>query len=252
MKIRILVVGAAILSWPLAGSAQVRAGASAKARVGAEAQATRGEERTAVDRSTTAALAGESRAAEGHAGGEAALAATVAAGLPEAPVRRVIAEGRARGASRAQVDRAATTVHARLRASMQALGSSAEGSPATGAEIEAGAEAIASGARPADLRSLAEAAPADRSVTASLRALARLSSAGVDPARATAELAAGLEGGASDAAIAELAASTVSRVRLGDGGAGIAGSASGALGAGSTLGGVTGALGGALDVGLIP
>ena len=97
----------------------------------------------------------------------------------------------------------------------------------------------------------ADAAPADRSLTASLQALARLSTAGVDPARATAELAAGLKAGASDAAIAELAASAVSRASLGNGAAGVAGSASGALGASSGLGGVTGTLTGAVGAGVI-
>lgn len=251
MNSRILVIGAAILAFPLSGSAQVQAGASAEAKVGADATVTRGGEASATGRSTTAASAGESRQAEGRAGGEATLAATVAAGLPEAPVRRVIAEGKARGASEGQIDRAAMAVHSRLRASMQALGSSADGTAAAGTEIEAGAEALASGARPADLRRLADAAPADRSLTASLQALARLSTAGVDPARATAELAAGLNAGASDAAIAELAASAVSRTSLGNGAAGVAGSASGALGATSGLGGVTGTLTGAVGAGVI-
>jgi hypothetical protein len=252
MNSRILVVGAAMLAWPLVGNAQVRARASADAEVGAEVRGTRTLEAKGAGRSTAAASAGDSRGAEGQAGGEAALAATVAAGLPEAPVRRVIAEGRARGASEAQVDRAAMAVHTRLRASMQALATSGEGTAASATEIEAGAEALASGARPRDLRRLADAAPADRSLTASLQALARLSSAGVDPARASGQLAAGLQAGASDAAIADLAASAVSRASVGNGASSVAGSASGALGATSALGGVTGAVGGAVDLGLIP
>lgn len=134
----------------------------------------------------------------------ATVEATAQAGLPSEPVRRVVAEGGARGADEGQIARAAVAARNRLRISREALGDGKHAEP-TSAEIVAGAEALLGGARPADLRRVRDAAPADRSMTASLNALAKLSSRGEDPARTSAAIAAKLAAGASDGAIAGMA-----------------------------------------------
>lgn len=225
MNKKILTIGATLLMCPVAVAAQVSASANASTEARVETQ-----ERT---------------------GGEAALEATAASQLPEAPVRRVIAEGEARGASATEIDHAAMTVHSRLRASFDALTSAKGESAASQAEIEAGAEAIASGARPENVKKLREAAPADRSLTASLTALASLTAAGANPTRATAELASQLQAGASDGAIANLAASAVSEGRLQGGPGSILGSANGALNLGGIGGGITAGVIGAANLGVL-
>lgn len=138
-----------------------------------------------------------------NATGAAAAEATVQAGLPEAPVRRTIEEGRARGASAAQVERAALAVQARLSSSRDALRSEGRHQP-TEAEIIAGAEAIQSGARPSDLRRVRRAAPAGRSVTTSLTVLAELTARGEHPGRAAEAIAGRLRAGHDDVAVAGL------------------------------------------------
>jgi hypothetical protein len=144
-------------------------------------------------------------------------------------VRRIIAEGQARGASAAEIDRAALAVHARLNAAFGALHSRGDGATASEAEVVAGAEALASGARPADLAKLRDSSPADRSLAVSLTTLAELTAAGMDPARATAQLTSHLGAGAPDAAIASLGANAAA-------GLGVLGGTSGSLGVGAAAG----------------
>lgn len=183
-----------------------------------------------------------------------ALEATARAGLPEAPVRRTIEEGRARGASEAQVDRAALAVHARLHASRDALRDESRPEP-TSAEIVAGADALLSGARPTDLHRVRDAAPAERSLAASLSALAELTSRGENPSAVSGAIAAGIASGVSDNDLLRLAADGTLGSRLDGTGAGTGaidaaiGAAAGAdlLGATSTIGAsVVGGLSGGL------
>ncbi|HEU5040019.1 MAG TPA: hypothetical protein VFT84_04300 [Gemmatimonadales bacterium] len=205
MNAKIMIVGAALLAWPMAAGAQV------------------------------------------SAEGNAALAATVEAGLPEMPVRRVIAEGEARGASAAEVDRAATSVYTRLKASADALGSAGRTQgAASSAEIEAGAEALAHGASTADLRKLRESAPTDRSIETSLQALVRLTASGLDPAEATARVAGSLRAGESDAAIARLAGGSA----VASSGANVTAAAGAAAGATAGLTGASGSVMGTLNSGV--
>lgn len=173
----------------------------------------------------------EARTEGSRVHGQAALEATAAAGLPEAPVRRTIAEGDAKGASSAAIDRAAMSTHTRLRVAREALSRDGERARrASDAEIVAGADAMASGATAAELRTLRDSAPERRSLTASLTALGELRGSGAG-ADAAASIAARLRGGASDAAIASLAASATSAASLGAGVA--AGTVAGAAGAAS-------------------
>ena len=170
----------------------------------------------------------EARRHPASAGGETALQATIEADLPEAPVRRAIAEGEAKGASADRIDRATMGIHARLMLARQSLSGGERRRRPSDAEIVAGADALAAGAGARDLQRLRDAAPEDGSLAASLTALATLRSGGaagseaVDAARASAA-------GALDAS----------------------GSLSGAVrGAGATLGaglGARGSLGGVLD-----
>ena len=183
----------------------------------------------------TPATAGDARL-----GGEAALSATLQEGLPAAPVREAIAAGRAKGASAARIDHAAAQAHGRLRTAAHVLARGPGGGGNRDAEIIAGAEALASGARPGHLERLRAAAAPGRSLAVSLRALADLSARGIDPAAASARLATRLRAGASDAEITDPAR----RLRAGAGGeaaasVGVAGTlrAPGAAAAvGSTLG----------------
>lgn len=210
---------------------------AAQARVDAEA--------TASGRVTTQ-HEGSSRAA---AGGDAALQATAEAGLPAASVHRVIAEGQARGASAAEIDHAALAVHARLRAAAEAIVDERRPAPSH-AEIEAGAEAIAAGAAPKDLERIGDAAPSDRSLTASLTALAQLTANGGDAGRVAADLAGRLQAGASDEAIASLAGSANGAAGIGgaavDAAAGVTGTVGAGIGAVGVGGSVIGSVGGSI------
>jgi hypothetical protein len=231
MKTMTLMLSLALVAIPgtVAAQARVDAGAAATGQV-----ATRQE--------------GSSRAS---AGGEAAVQATAEARLPVAPVHRVIAEGRARGASEAQIDRAALAVHSRLRASAEAIRDERRPTPSH-AEIEAGAEAIAAGAAREDLERIADAAPSGRSLTACLTALAQLTANGGDAGRVAADLAGRLQAGASDDALMSLAARASGAAGIGGAAIDAAAGVTGTLGAGAGAVGVTGSLIGSVGAGLIP
>lgn len=134
--------------------------------------------------------------AQATVGADAALRATVEADLPEAPVRRVIAEGEAKGASEAEIGRAAMRVHHRLRVASEALArDQGPGGRASDAEIVAGAEAMAAGATVAELRALRSAASSGGSLTASLNALAGARNGGAAGGAASGSGAAALGAG---------------------------------------------------------
>lgn len=135
--------------------------------------------------------------------------------------------------------KARATSNARLVVAREAL--EAEGRSATAAEVEAGARALASGAERKDLERIRRRAPDDRSLTASLEALAVLSARGISSAHAAAAVSAHLARGVSDAAITRLAAKTSTATRLNALlGAGSSSGATGGIGAGGTLGGSLG------------
>ncbi|HEX2095007.1 MAG TPA: hypothetical protein VHG28_21590 [Longimicrobiaceae bacterium] len=220
---RILTIATvALIALPAGAAAQAGAQAGASASVGVKAGAQgRGAEKS-----------------ERGASAEAVLAATVRAGLPDAPVRREIARSRAREDSETATAAAASRVHARLLAAREALNDGGRRS-ASRREIETGAEVLARGAARADLTRISRSAPPQRSLQASLSALVEMQARGMESGRAAMDISARLAAGASDRAIGSLAAGV-------GGGAARAG---GLLGAGA---GVTGSVRGTLGGGLIP
>jgi hypothetical protein len=229
----------ALAALPQFAAAQVRASTSASASARVEAStATRSGASGAEP-----ARPGQPDGARASTAGEAALQAAAQERLPAGPVQRVIAEGRARGASRVSIDRAAAGVEARLSASREALqGSGASARRASDAEITAGAEALATGASVADLSRVRDSAPPSRSLTASLQALARLSAGGVPSGQAAAAVAAQLRAGASD--------ETLTSLTTGASGALHGAGAAGALGTGTSALGASAGVAGSLTAGL--
>jgi len=214
MNIRHSIIAVAtLLVIPTGAAAQVSAEASASAEVQVQ---------------------GEQRSAErsGSASAEAVVRATVEAGLPERPVRRTVAEGRAKGASEAEVVRAALGTHARLATAREAV--EEEERTASADEITLAAEALAAGASRDDLRRIRDAAPADRPLEGAFHALVGAQLEGAASAEAAARIASQLAQGANDGALASAALGSA------------AGSAArGAIGAGA---GVVGSVG----AGIIP
>jgi hypothetical protein len=242
-KLGILTLTALVATPALAGAQQSEASAEARAEarveVGAQAWGEGGGEARSDGQQNAAASA------------EAVLEATLAAGLPDQPVRRTIAEGRAKGATEAQVTKAAVTTHARLLLARTSLEGAGE-RRASHAEIALGAEALLNGAGRGDLERIRDAAPAQRSLEASLQALVAMQAQDTSALDASMQIATRLAGGANDSAIAALAgvaSGLGGSAQAATGGAlGVTGSAAGAASTtGSTVGagiGVAGAVGG--------
>jgi hypothetical protein len=195
-----------------AGNAQGRSSLGPPAQAGGDAvlegatnaqgRASAGVARSARQDAPESAGDGRTQATDGMArtGGEAALEATARMRLPERQVRSVIAEGRASGATAAAIDEAAFAAHARLRVAREAIADE-NGSEPSGPEIEAGATALAAGAASADLVTIRDAAPGNRSLVISLEALAELRRGGMEGAAAAARIAALLKADVVDARI---------------------------------------------------
>jgi hypothetical protein len=158
---------------------------------------------------------------------EAVLRATAEAGLPQAPVRGTVAEGRAKGAADVDVARAALRTQRRLRLAREALESQAN--QASQEEISLGAEALLQGATRVDLERIGGAAPAERSLETSLRALLSLHAEGHAASEASKTIAAQLAAGASDLSLAALSGLNVV--------AGVAGALQGGGGSGASAAG---------------
>lgn len=154
-------------------------------------------------------------------------------------------DGERRSASTA---RGQASGEAHLTASREVL--EADGRSATAAEIEAGSRALAAGAERQDVERIRDRAPNDRPLTASLEALATLSTRGISSAHAAAVVSAHLARGASDAAITRLAATASTASALNASlGAGSFGGATAGIGAAGALGGSVGpSLGGAVGI----
>jgi hypothetical protein len=171
------------------------------------------------------------RPAAGSLDVEAVLRATAEAGLPEAPVRNTVAEGWAKGAAEVEVARAASRTQGRLLLAREALES--QGNQASQEEISLGAEALLQGATRVDLERIGGAAPAERSLETSLRALLSLQAEGHAVSEASKTIAAQLAAGASDLSLASLSGLNVV---VGVAGALQGGGGSGASAAGSLTG----------------
>jgi hypothetical protein len=126
--------------------------------------------------------------------------------VPEEAVANVIAEGRAKGASDAQLAAAGQASIIRLAAAKQALISAGRARPSD-AEIQHGATLMAQGATSAQLMAFAAKASADRSLSVAFASVASLAVRGKPVSEAMSEISAGLYAGASDAELLDLSGS---------------------------------------------
>ena len=196
---------------PAALAAQVTATSSTRAQVGADAQVGKS---TSVSASTSV---------------EAEVAAARERGLPERPIRRRVAEGRAKGASEAQVTLAARRVRMSLETTQEAMVRAGRARPSD-QEVEGGAFALERGYTPAQIEAVVSSTADDRSLVVAFDVLAKLSDRGISTANALAQVQSKLEARAPDAAINALV-STNAAADLGVGGRG-----TGAIGANAAAG----------------
>lgn len=172
---------------PAALAAQVTASSSARAQTNADAH---------VGKSASVGAASSTSV-------EAELATARSRGLPERPIQRRAAEGRAKGASEAQVAIAARRVRMNLEATQDAMIRAGRSRPSD-EEIERGAAVMERGYTRAHIEAVAMAAPADRSLVVAFDVLAKLSERGIPTVRALAQVQSKLESRASDTSIAAL------------------------------------------------
>lgn len=172
-------------------------------------------------------------------------------GLPTQPIRRRAAEGRAKGATEAQVAFAARRMRANLEVAHDAMVRAGRTHPSD-EETERGAYAIERGYTRAQIEVLAHSAPSDRSLVVAFDVLTRLVARGVASSTALAQVQSKLESRASDAQITALASSNaLIHVGVGRGpqsGAAATGNAAVGAAAGATKGAATasGAVSGAV------
>lgn len=219
---------------PAALAAQVGAGASAKTQTQADAQ---------LGKSATAGVATSASV-------DAELSAARANGTPERPIQRRVAEGRAKGASEAQVAASARRLRLTLESAHEAMVSVGRAKPSD-EEVERGAYVLERGYTRAQLEAVAKSAPADRSLVVAFDVLARLNARGVSVANAVSQVQSRLAARASDASIDALvdANANVGAAGANAGGAvGAAGKATVGAAATGVKGAtsVTGAVGGVL------
>jgi hypothetical protein len=134
---------------------------------------------------------------------DAALQAAKAKNLPDQPIRDRITEGQAKGATEAQIVDAVQGVETRLEASQAALIQAGRAQPQQN-EVAGGALAMERGATAAHVAALVKHAPADRSLAVSFDVLAKLAAKGETVDDAIAKIAAKLDAGANDEAMASL------------------------------------------------
>lgn len=205
---------------------------------------------------------------------DANLKAARARHLPEQPIRDRVAEGKAKGASEAQIVAASGHALADLQASHDAMVKAGRKEPSEG-EVAHGGQLMARGFTSAQIEAVARKAPSDRSLVVAFETLTSLQARGASTARAAARVEQLLAARASDAQMREVAVNATAAahsdglVQRGAGSAngaaaaGVAGSAAGvagsaAAGAGAAAsgavgqgaagvaGGATGALSGAI------
>ena len=156
-----------------------------------------------AEANASAAARVESRGSDSRSDVDAVLRATADAGLPEAPVHRTVAEGRAKGASEAAIARAAMRMQGRLLVARDVLAADGEREPSQ-SEIALGAEALIRGATRADLERIRGSAPDGRGLETSLEALLSLQARGEGAGEASSRIAALLAAGASDLSVSAL------------------------------------------------
>lgn len=133
----------------------------------------------------------------------AKIAAARSRGLPSQALERTALKGAARSVPPAEIERAVAAQEQRLDRSKAAL-SNAPGRPASGDEVEAGAEALRQGVDGASVSELAKSAPSGRSLAVPLHVLGSLVARGLPSDQALAAVLERLEARAADAQIAQL------------------------------------------------
>lgn len=181
--------------------------------------------------------------------------------LPDEPMKRRIAEGQAKGASEAQIVASVAKAEARLSAAQSAIIRAGRANPSS-ADVEAGAQAMEQGATEAQVETLVQHTPSDRSLTVAVDVLGKLVARGVPVSQALAQIQSRLDAGASDEALGSLAATGnatgavnahganphAAGAAVNAAGNAAAGVTAGAKGVGGAAAGVTGAVTGAAGV----
>ena len=151
--------------------------------------------------------------------------------LPEERIRRRVAEGRAKGASEAQLALAASRVRANLEAAHEAMVRAGRSQPSDD-EVDRGAGAIERGYTSAEIEAVVKAAPSDRSLVTAFDVLTRLAARGVTTGKALAQVQSRLEARATDTELDALVnANAGGRAAVGTPGAAVGGKANAAVGA---------------------
>ena len=119
--------------------------------------------------------------------------------LPTEPMTSVMAEGQAKGASDAQIIAATQKVEAELTASQQALIRAGRSQPSD-AQVERGAQVIASGATSAQLEAFVRHQPSERRLEVAFQVLTDLAARGVPVTNALAVVGANLSANGQAAA----------------------------------------------------
>jgi hypothetical protein len=252
----ITVIAVSLILAPAVAHAQSSTQAQTQTKVSASA-------------ATKSASGEQTRSTDAQGSVEATLRAAHARGLPEEPIRRRVAEGRAKGASEAQIAAASHRTLVELQSSSEAMVRGGHAKPSD-EETTRGAQLMERGYTSAQIEAVASKAPSDRSLVVAFETLTSLQARGASTATAVTKLEGLLAARASDEQLRELGASgnatagLVGGLNAGQGNAGkgnngtgnVAGSVAGTAGAaagvgsaaaGATAGvtaGVTGAVGG--------
>jgi hypothetical protein len=204
--------------------------------------------------SSTQAQVGRGANASTNASVDAEVALAKERGLPTQPIRRRAAEGRAKGASEAQVALAARRVRMNLESAHEAMVRAGREKPSD-QETERAATAVERGYTRAQIEAVVKSAPSDRSLVVAFDVLTRLVARGVATENALAQVRSRLEARATDAQLNALASANAgANAGLGLGraagnasaGAGAGAAAGVAGGAAGVAGGVTGTVGGVI------
>jgi hypothetical protein len=175
-------ISVALVLTPAALLAQVQTRAQSQARADADVKA------------------GSHTSASASTSVDAEIAVARDRGLPERPMRRRAAEGRAKGASDAQIALAVRALRANLETAHETMVSAGRARPSD-EETECGAYALERGYTSAQLEAVVRSAPSDRSLVVAFDVLARLQTRGVASARAVARVTSMLAERASDTEI---------------------------------------------------
>ncbi len=249
----------AVVLLPASLSAQAAAAASGSTTGSAGASLAK---RATVNATSTAEIHVPAEfSAEGKARLEAMYARAREKDVPREPMARRVAEGRAKGASEATVVASAEKVMANLEASQSAMIAAGRKRPER-QEMESAAHAMDRGVTAVQIETMARKAPGDRSLVVAFDVLTQLAARGTPVTNALAQVEGKLEARATDASLTSLisigagtrAGGPTNAGAAGSGMAGggaaasgaVAGSTTGAKGAGGaagTTGGVTGTVG---------